>query len=141
MIERLADPLMHMIRNAVDHGIEPAGERQAAGKPGQASLVLRAEQRGEHVSIELSDDGRGIDLARVRERAVERGMLTRAAADGASEESLRRLIFEAWFSTVARVTATSGRGVGMDVVATTVAELGGSVALHSQSGEGTRIVL
>lgn len=141
MIERLADPLMHMIRNAVDHGIEPAGERQAAGKPGQASLVLRAEQRGEHVTIELSDDGRGIDLARVRERAVERGMLTRAAADGASEESLRRLIFEAGFSTAVGVTATSGRGVGMDVVATTVAELGGSVAVHSHSGEGTSIVL
>jgi len=141
MIERLADPLMHMIRNAVDHGIEPAGERQAAGKPAQASLVLRAEQRGEHVTIALSDDGRGIDIAGVRERAVERGLLGRQAADAASDETLRRLIFEPGFSTAASVTATSGRGVGMDVVATTVAELGGSVTVHSQSGEGTRIVL
>jgi len=103
--------------------------------------VLRAEQRGEHVTIALSDDGRGIDIAGVRERAVERGLLGRQAADAASDETLRRLIFEPGFSTAASVTATSGRGVGMDVVATTVAELGGSVTVHSQSGEGTRIVL
>ena len=141
MIERLADPLMHMIRNAVDHGIEKPAERQAAGKPAQASIVLRAEQRGEHVTIALSDDGRGIDTEAVRSRAVERGLLPREAARVASPDTLHRLIFEPGFSTSERVSATSGRGVGMDVVASTVAELGGSVVIRTRRGEGTTIAL
>ena len=141
MIERLADPLVHLVRNAVDHGVESAEEREAAGKPAQARLVLRAEQRGEHVTIALADDGRGIDTARVRARAVERGLLTAEQATAAGEEALQRLIFEPGFSTAGAVTQTSGRGVGMDVVATTVAELGGSVTVDSEAGEGTRIVL
>lgn len=141
MIERLADPLMHMIRNAVDHGIEAAAEREATGKAAQGRLVLRAEQRGEHVTIELIDDGRGIDTARVRERALARGLLTRETAARAGEEELQRLIFEPGFSTAEAVTATSGRGVGMDVVATTVAGLGGSLRLESHRGEGTRVTL
>ncbi len=141
MIERLADPLMHMIRNAVDHGIEPPSQREAAGKPARATIVLRAEQRGEHVTIALSDDGRGIDTDAVRRRAVDAGLLSRQAAESASPDTLHRLIFEPGFSTAASVTATSGRGVGMDVVAGAVAELGGSVAVQTRAGEGTTITL
>ena len=141
MIERLADPLMHMIRNAVDHGVESPAKREAAGKPERASIVLRAEQRGEHVTIALSDDGAGIDTDAVRKRAVDAGLLSSQAAESASPETLHRLIFEPGFSTAASITATSGRGVGMDVVASTVAELGGSVTVQSRPGEGTTILL
>ena len=141
MVEQLTDPLMHMVRNAVDHGMEPPDEREAAGKPRHGQIELRAEQRGEHVVVELRDDGRGIDATRIRAKAVERGMLRQGEADALGEDAAMRLIFEPGFSTTQDVTQTSGRGVGMDVVSSAVSHLGGSISVSSIPGEGTTLSL
>jgi two-component system chemotaxis sensor kinase CheA len=141
MVELLVDPLMHMIRNAVDHGVEEPEQRQNAGKERHAQLVLRADQRGEHVVIVLADDGRGMDPEKLRKRAVSVGILDQAAADALDDQAAIRLIFKPGFSTNEEVTQTSGRGVGMDVVASVAARLGGSVAVHSELGRGTTLTL
>ena len=135
--ERLADPLIHLIRNAADHGIEPAAERLQAGKPARGTIGVRALHEGGDVVLEISDDGKGLDAARIRAKAVERGLIGEAAH--LSEAALFGLIFEPGFSTAAAVTNLSGRGVGMDVVRRNVEELGGSVTLASRAGRGTRI--
>lgn len=141
MVELLVDPLMHMVRNAVDHGVELPEARLEAGKQRQAQLILSAEQRGEHVVVVLSDDGRGMDPAALRSRAVERGLLNQAQADALEDQVAMRLVFEPGFSTNDEVTQTSGRGVGMDVVAAVAAQLGGSVSVRSRVGEGTDVTL
>jgi two-component system chemotaxis sensor kinase CheA len=141
MVELLVDPLMHMVRNAVDHGVESPDERLEAGKPRQAQLSLGAEQRGEHVVVVLSDDGRGMDPDALRKRAVENGMMAQAQVDALDDQAAMRLVFEPGFSTNDEVTQTSGRGVGMDVVAAVAAQLGGSVSVRSSVGEGTDITL
>ncbi len=141
MVELLVDPLMHMVRNAVDHGVELPEERLEAGKQRQAQLTLGAEQRGEHVVVVLSDDGRGMDPVALRKRAVENGLMDQAAVDALDDQAAMRLVFEAGFSTNDEVTQTSGRGVGMDVVAAVAAQLGGSVSVRSRVGEGTDITL
>ncbi len=141
IIELLADPLLHIVRNAIDHGIEPAAQRASAGKPGGATLRLSAHQEGDQVVIEVADDGRGIDPARMRRSAVEKGLLDAEQADRLSDQEAVNLIFRAGFSTAAEISDLSGRGVGMDVVRTTVDRLGGTVGVTSVIGQGTRVCL
>jgi two-component system chemotaxis sensor kinase CheA len=139
MLDLLADPLTHLIRNAADHGIEAPAARAAAGKTEQGTIRLRAQHRSGRIVIEIADDGAGIDLARVRAKAVERGMIAPDAQ--LSDDQIRMLIFEAGFSTRDQVSDLSGRGVGMDVVKRNIERLNGSISLHSQSGLGSRVAL
>ena len=141
IIESLGDPLLHIVRNAIDHGIEPAAQRAGAGKPGGATLRLSARQEGDQVVIEVADDGRGIDPARMRRSAVEKGLLDAEQAGRLSDQEAVNLIFRAGFSTAAEISDLSGRGVGMDVVRTTVDRLGGTVGVTSVIGQGTRVGL
>lgn len=141
MIEDLAEPLLHCVRNAIDHGIELPEERLAAGKPEEAELRLSARREGERVVIEIGDDGRGIDVERVKAKALERGLIERAAAEVMSDEELVQLIFVAGFSTAERVSDVSGRGVGMDIVRSAVRANGGDVSVHTDRGKGTCIRL
>jgi two-component system chemotaxis sensor kinase CheA len=139
VVEQLADPLTHLLRNALDHGVEPPEMREAAGKPRQGTVTLSAEQRGGRIIIEVSDDGRGIDHARVLARARERGLIPPDAAPGEAE--IEDLIFLPGFSTAATVSAVSGRGVGMDVVRRNIEALGGRIRVESRLGQGSRFIL
>lgn len=139
MLEMLGDPLTHLIRNSADHGIEVPEARVAQGKPGQGTISLRAFHRSGRVVIEVADDGAGIDPARVRARAVERGLI--AADAQMSDEQIRMLIFEPGFSTRDTVSEFSGRGVGLDVVLQNVRKLNGSVALASEIGRGATVTI
>ncbi|SIO02929.1 two-component system, chemotaxis family, sensor kinase CheA [Rhodovulum sp. ES.010] len=135
LVERLAEPLTHMIRNAVDHGIEDAERRAAAGKPAQGTIRLSAAHRSGDVLIEIADDGAGLNRKRIFEKAVEKGLISTDAKLGDAE--IDNLLFMAGFSTAETVTNLSGRGVGMDVVKTAITSLGGKVAITSRPGEGT----
>jgi two-component system chemotaxis sensor kinase CheA len=137
--EQLIDPLVHLVRNAFDHAIEPEAERRAAGKPIEGRVVIEAGQRGNHVVIQVTDDGRGIDHEELRARAIERGQLAPDANPSSSE--CLELIFEPGFSTKPEVTGTSGRGVGLDVVHANLAAAGGVVEVDSQLGRGTTFTL
>lgn len=141
VIEQIGGPLMHLVRNAVDHGIEPPEERQRLGKPTAGRLRLAAVQEEEGILVVVEDDGRGIDTDRVREKAVGLGLLTAEAAARLSEEEAVELIFHPGLSTASQVTDVSGRGVGMDAVRAGVQALGGSVEVETQRGRGTRFVL
>ncbi|WP_028966455.1 chemotaxis protein CheA [Sphingomonas phyllosphaerae] len=137
IVEALGDPLLHIVRNSLDHGIEEPATRVAAGKPPVATLRLRAWQDNDCVVIEIADDGRGIDPARIRSVAVDKGVVTREQADALSDQEAINLIYRPGFSTAAEVSDLSGRGVGMDVVLSTVQKLGGRVSVSSQLGHGT----
>lgn len=137
IMESLSDPLMHIIRNAIDHGIESAGDRLAAGKQEKGTICLWASQKGNHVVIEVRDDGRGIDLAKVRRIAVKRGLIGESTE--LTREDMLDLIFLPGFSTSEKVSDLSGRGVGMDVVKTNIGELSGMIDIDSRVGEGTLI--
>lgn len=139
VIERLGEPLTHLIRNAVDHGIETTKERLAAGKSAEGTLVLSAEHRSGRILIRIADDGRGIDRARVFAKAVEKGIVAPDAQ--MTKEDIDALIFAPGFSTAAEVTSVSGRGVGMDVVRQNVKELGGRITIESEEGKGTSFTL
>lgn len=139
IIEAIKAPLTHVVRNAVDHGIETPAERRAAGKPERGCLSLRAFHEGGQVNIEVSDDGAGLDVARIRARVVERGLLTAERAAQLSDRETMRLVFEPGFSTADRVTSVSGRGVGMDVVRTNIEKIGGVVDISSALGRGTTL--
>jgi two-component system chemotaxis sensor kinase CheA len=139
IVEQLVDPLMHLVRNAFDHAIESAGERVAAGKPPAGRIRIEATQRGHDVVVSVEDDGRGIDLAAVRARAVERGLV--ASDVELSRKETTELLFLPGFSTRSTVSETSGRGVGLDVVRSNVAALGGMVGVESEPGRGTRVAL
>ena len=139
VIERLADPLVHLIRNAADHGLETPELRQAAGKPAAGRIVLAARQSGAEVIITITDDGRGVDRERVRAKAEEAGLLAPGAA--LSDDELLQFIFHPGFSTAKAVTSLSGRGVGMDVVKRTIESLRGSIKMTSRPGEGSQIAL
>ncbi|MDR7591248.1 MAG: chemotaxis protein CheA, partial [Armatimonadota bacterium] len=141
VIEQIGGPLMHLVRNAVDHGIEPPEERQRLGKPTAGRLRLAAVQEEEGILVLVEDDGRGIDTDRVREKAVGLGLLTAEAAARLSEEEAVELIFHPGLSTASQVTDVSGRGVGMDAVRAGVQALGGSVEVETQRGRGTRFTL
>ena len=139
ILEAIRDPLTHMVRNSVDHGLETAEERRAAGKPEQGTLVLRAYHEGGQVNLEIADDGRGIDVAKIRDKALERGMASREKLDRMSDREVLQLVFLPGFSTAAKVTNVSGRGVGMDVVRTNIEKIGGTVDLQSTLGAGTTV--
>ena len=141
ILDALAEPLMHLIRNAVDHGIESADQRVAAGKPARGTLYLNAYHQGTQVVIEVRDDGEGIDLKRVRAQAVQNGLLKAEEAARISDQDALNLIFESGFSTSKEITSVSGRGVGMDVVRTVLDRLKGTVNIISQPGRGTTIQL
>ena len=140
-VELLVDPLMHMVRNAVDHGIETPEERTRAGKPAQATVTMAAMQRGGEIQVQVSDDGRGLNAAAILDKAVSRGLTTAAEAPRLKPHDIYRFIFGAGFSTAAKVTETSGRGVGMDVVLTTVQQLGGDIDIETELGAGTTFTL
>ena len=140
ILEAIKDPLLHLVRNAVDHGIEMPQDRAARGKTAEGRLHIRAFHEGGRVNIEVSDDGRGIDLERVRRKAVEKGVLAADQAARAGERELHSLIFAAGFSTAEKVTSVSGRGVGLDVVKTNVEKIGGTLdVVSSPSGTTFRI--
>jgi two-component system chemotaxis sensor kinase CheA len=141
LLEAIKDPLTHAVRNSLDHGIEPPQVREAAGKDPEGTLRLRAMQEGSHVIIEVSDDGAGIAVEKVRAKAIERGLISVERAALLSERELLQLIFLPGFSTAAAVTNVSGRGVGMDVVRTNVEKIGGKVEIDSRAGKGTTLRL
>jgi two-component system chemotaxis sensor kinase CheA len=141
ILDALSEPLMHLVRNSVDHGIEPADERLTAGKPARGTVSLNAYHQGTQVVIEVRDDGRGIDPAHLRMRAVEKGILKLDEAKRLTDQETLNLIFESGFSTASEVTEISGRGIGMDVVRTVLDRLKGTVHVSSQGGRGTTIQL
>jgi two-component system chemotaxis sensor kinase CheA len=139
IVEMLFEPLLHVLRNAMDHGVENAAARSARGKSPAATIRLRAARQGEHVVVEASDDGRGIDVARVREVALARNVAPAETLEAMSDADAIDLIFAPGFSTAAVVTGLSGRGVGLDAVRTAVERLGGRVGIESRAGEGTTV--
>jgi len=141
LLEAIKDPLTHAVRNALDHGVEPPDVRAAAGKDPEGILKLRAAQEGSHVIVEFQDDGAGIDVEKVRRKAIERGVISNERAGQMSDRELLQLIFVPGFSTAAAVTNVSGRGVGMDVVRTNVEKIGGKVEIDSRVGKGTTLRL
>ncbi|SFO87042.1 chemotaxis protein CheA [Pseudomonas borbori] len=141
LVEALADPLVHLVRNAVDHGIETPQEREAAGKSRGGKVVLSAEQEGDHILLSISDDGKGMDADVLRAKAVEKGLLDKDAADRLNEFECYNLIFAPGFSTKTEISDVSGRGVGMDVVKTKISQLNGTVNVFSVKGQGSKIVI
>jgi two-component system, chemotaxis family, sensor kinase CheA len=141
LVEALADPMVHLIRNALDHGLEMPDERVRTGKPRKGKVTLSASQRGERIVITVADDGRGMNPDVLRRKAVEKGVIDEAQAARLSENECYELIFRPGFSTAATVSDISGRGVGMDVVKTRVAELGGTLQVRSQLGRGSTLEL
>jgi two-component system chemotaxis sensor kinase CheA len=139
VIEKLVDPLTHLVRNALDHGIEAPADRVAAGKLETATLTLHAEHRGGNIEIVVSDDGRGINRERVRAKALELGLIE--PQEAISDERVQELIFAPGFSTAEKLNELSGRGVGLDVVRKNVGELNGSIKVESEPGQGTRFVI
>jgi two-component system, chemotaxis family, sensor kinase CheA len=137
VVDQLGDPLVHLVRNSLDHGLEPADEREAAGKPATGTLEIAAHHTGGSVMISVRDDGRGIDPARVARKAVERGLITADAADSVDLAQAIELLFSAGFSTAEEMSDISGRGVGLDAVRTTIRGLGGEVFVQSELGGGT----
>ena len=141
LVEALADPLVHLVRNAVDHGVESPDEREAAGKSRTGRVVLSAEQEGDHILLMITDDGKGMDAAILKAKAVEKGLLDKDAADRLTDLEAYNLIFAPGFSTKTEISDVSGRGVGMDVVKTKITQLNGTVNVFSQKGQGSRIVI
>ncbi|MGB0663631.1 MAG: chemotaxis protein CheA [Pontibacterium sp.] len=141
LVEALADPLIHLVRNAVDHGIESPDDRAAVGKPREGNVLLSAEQEGDHILLVIQDDGAGMDAERLRALAVERGLLDAEAAGRLTEQECFNLIFAAGFSTKTEISDVSGRGVGMDVVKTKITQLNGTLSIDSVIGQGTRIAI
>ena len=139
IIEDLADPLMHIIRNALDHGIEPKEERIRLGKPPQGQIRLRAYQQGNHVVIEISDDGAGLNLEKIRQKAIERGLIS--PEEEVREEDLIQVLFTPGFSTAEEVSEVSGRGVGLDVVKNNISALSGAIDIETSPGEGTKVIV
>jgi len=139
LLEAIRDPLVHIVRNAVDHGLESPEVRQQLGKPRTGSLRLRAFHQSGQVNIEISDDGAGINLERVRQKALERQLVTREQVEQMSDRELTQLVFLPGFSTAQKITNLSGRGVGMDVVRTNIERIGGNIELVSQPGHGTTL--
>jgi two-component system chemotaxis sensor kinase CheA len=139
IVEELADPLMHMVRNALDHGIEPPQEREERGKSPTARLLLKAHHHAGQVVIEIADDGRGLDRGRIAARAVQKGLI--ASAEGLPDSEIHSLIFEPGFTTAAQVTNVSGRGVGMDVVRKHIEKLRGRIEIRSSPGCGVAFIL
>ena len=141
MIEDLADPLIHLIRNAVDHGVESAEERAASGKPSKSVVRLEARQEGDHIVLIVADDGHGMSAERIRAKAVEKGLITEEEANALDERQSFNLILLPGFSTKTQVSDVSGRGVGMDVVKTNIQKLNGSIDIRSEAGKGSVFII
>ncbi len=141
ILDALAEPMMHLVRNSVDHGIEPPAERTAAGKPAEGTIRLNAYHQGNQVVIEIGDDGRGIDLQKVIRKAIDRGIVTAEQAQRMNEKEAMELIFHVGLSTASKITQVSGRGVGMDIVRAVMDRLKGTVSVRSVAGEGTTFKL
>ena len=141
VIEGISDPLIHMLRNSLDHGLEDGADRVKAGKPEGGTITLSAQHRDNAIVIELSDDGRGIDPSKLRDKAVEKGIMTKEAADRLTDRDAQMLIFHNGFSTAKEVTDVSGRGVGMDIVRSNIQAMGGLIDLESTPGQGTKFIL
>ncbi len=139
LVEALADPLVHLVRNSVDHGVEMPDVRAAAGKPKVGTVLLAAKQEGDHILLSITDDGKGMDPDVLRQKAVEKGMMDEVAASQLDDQSAFELILSAGFSTADQISDISGRGVGMDVVKSMITKLNGSIEIHSVLGEGTQI--
>tara|TARA_Y100000780_G_scaffold19809_2_gene16965 strand:- start:1528 stop:3750 length:2223 start_codon:yes stop_codon:yes gene_type:complete len=141
LVEALADPLVHLVRNSVDHGIELPAEREASGKPRTGKVVLSAQQEGDHILLTIVDDGKGMDPEVLRAKAVEKGMMEKDAADRLSDSECFNLILAPGFSTKTEISDVSGRGVGMDVVKTKISQLNGTINIESTKGQGSRIAI
>ena len=141
MVEDLSDPIIHLIRNAVDHGIEDPAGRAAAGKPAKSVLRLEARQEGDHIVITVADDGRGMDAERLRAKALAQGVITAEEASTLDERQSYNLVFLPGFSMASQISDVSGRGVGMDVVRTNIQKLNGSIEIQSQLGKGTTLLI
>lgn len=141
MIEDLADPLIHLIRNAVDHGVEGGEERLAAGKPAKSVVRLEARQEGDHIVLIIADDGRGMSAERIRAKAIEKGLISEEEANTLDERQSLHLIFLPGFSTKTQISDVSGRGVGMDVVKTNIQKLNGSIDIRSEPGKGSVFII
>jgi two-component system chemotaxis sensor kinase CheA len=141
LVEALADPLVHLVRNAVDHGIESPEERVARGKPRAGTVILAAEQEGDHILLSIEDDGKGMDAAVLRRKAVEKGLMDEDSAARLDDKECYNLIFAAGFSTKEEISDVSGRGVGMDVVKTRIGQLNGTVEIDSVLGKGSRLMI
>ncbi|NNG00771.1 MAG: hypothetical protein HKM93_15400 [Desulfobacteraceae bacterium] len=139
VIEKISDPLVHILRNSVDHGVELAADRRRAGKPERAIILLNAYHESNHVVIEITDDGRGLDTDKIKTKAIEQGLLTQNASASMTDKDIANLITVPGFSTADKVTHTSGRGVGMDVVKKNIEKLNGSLEIESEHGKGTRL--
>jgi two-component system chemotaxis sensor kinase CheA len=139
IVEMLFEPLLHVVRNAMDHGVEDASTRAAHRKPPVSTIRLHARRQGEHVIVEVGDDGAGIDVTRIRELMLERKVISEDALAAMNDEEITNMIFEPGFSTAREVTALSGRGVGMDAVRAAVGRLGGQVSVESRAGQGTTV--
>jgi len=141
LVEALADPLVHLVRNAVDHGIESPEEREANGKSRKGTVILTAEQEGDHILLTIEDDGKGMDANKIRQTAIEKGLLDEEAAARLEDKECYALIFQPGFSTKDEISDVSGRGVGMDVVKTRIEQLNGSVSVDSRKGNGSKIII
>jgi two-component system chemotaxis sensor kinase CheA len=137
VIELIKDPLTHMIRNSADHGLEPPADRRAAGKPEKGTIRLGARHESGHIVIELSDDGRGLNIARIKDAVLARGLASEAQIEKMSEAQVQRFIFAPGFSTAHTITSVSGRGIGMDVVRANIDQIGGTIDVKSELGKGT----
>ncbi|NPA54348.1 MAG: chemotaxis protein CheA [Aquificae bacterium] len=141
ILDKLEDPLIHLVRNAIDHGIEPPEERIKAGKPEEGTIKLSAFQEGDRIIIAIEDDGRGINVEKVKKKAVEKGLITPEQAENMSDKEAFELLFMPGFSTADEVSEVSGRGVGMDVVASTIHALRGTIEIESEPGKGTKFIM
>ena len=137
VLEMIKDPLTHMVRNSADHGLETPEERRRAGKPETGKVTLNAYHEGGHIIIEISDDGKGLPLDKIKAKILQNGLATEAELENMSDQQIQQYIFKAGFSTAAKVTSVSGRGVGMDVVRTNIEKIGGTVEMRSVEGKGT----
>ena len=141
VLELIKDPLTHMVRNSADHGLEPTEERKRIGKPEVGKVVLNAFHEGGHIIIEISDDGRGLNLERIKQKALQNGLASESELEALTPQQIYQFIFKAGFSTAEKVTSVSGRGVGMDVVRTNIEKIGGTVELKSYPGKGSSFVI
>lgn len=141
VIEEISDPLVHVLRNAVDHGIETPEERLAAGKPEVGMVSVRAWNQEASIYLSIEDDGRGIDCDALRRKAVEKGLISREAAEAATDDAVRQFVFMPGLSTAKKVTDVSGRGVGMDIVRTNIERLNGQVHVRSAVGKGSEFII
>jgi two-component system chemotaxis sensor kinase CheA len=141
MIDALGDPLLHLIRNALDHGMEAPADRRAAGKPEAGTIILSAVHRGNNVLITIQDDGGGIQTSRIRAKLVAQGLATTSQADAMSEQQVIETIWQPGFSTASAITEISGRGVGMDIVRAAISDLSGTIEVATQPGQGTTFTI